>query len=128
MIDRPTFSIRDAVAGEHAQLSILAQRAKAHSGYPPDWMAQWSRQLTISAEYVERHRVEVAVDAASRVIGVCALEDHGDHFQLEHLWIDPAAQRMGIGSLGARVVGRQPAPMPRDPDRSLPIMEFRNAE
>ena len=155
-IERLNFSIRDAAANEYLQLTVLAQRAKAHWGYPPDRMAEWSAQLTISPEYIARHRVEVAVDDAMRVVGMCSLEDHGDHFQLEHVWIDPAAQRIGIGStlvrrallaaserpvpvrlladqyaegfyerLGAQVVGTQPAPMPGDPERSLPVMEFR---
>jgi predicted N-acetyltransferase YhbS len=31
------------------------------------------------------------------IVGCCALEDHGDHWVLEHLWIEPASQGQGIG-------------------------------
>lgn len=31
------------------------------------------------------------------IAGCCALEDHGDFWMLEHLWIEPAAQGRGIG-------------------------------
>lgn len=84
-----------------------------------------------------------------------ALENRGDHCELEHLWVEPHAQRQGIGSalvrcsltaarklgrplrlvaepfakdfyerLGAKVIGTQPAPMPGDEQRALPILQF----
>lgn len=93
------FSIRSATEDEHEVLTALAHRPKARWGYPSKWMAQWKEQLTISAEYIAQHRVEVAVNTAMQIIGMCSLEHHDDHFRLEHVWIDPAAQGRGIGSI-----------------------------
>lgn len=50
-------------------------------------------------EYVEAHTVLVAEPVAPRppVLGVCAIEDRGDHWRLEHLWVDPGAHGLGAG-------------------------------
>jgi ribosomal protein S18 acetylase RimI-like enzyme len=94
-----TFSIRRATAGDSPSLTRLALEAKAHWGYPAAWLDAWRDALTITPEYIESHTVLVAGSVAERprILGVCALEERGDRWQCEHLWVDPGAHRVGIG-------------------------------
>jgi N-acetylglutamate synthase-like GNAT family acetyltransferase len=88
--------IRRATADDADALSDLAHRAKAHWGYPAHWMREWDAQLTIIPGYLELHEVWVS-ERDGVVIGMCALEDRGDRWNLEHVWVDPAAHGHGIG-------------------------------
>ncbi|MEJ7810751.1 MAG: GNAT family N-acetyltransferase [Gemmatimonadaceae bacterium] len=84
-------------------LSAIAREAKASWGYPPVWLAQWAPALTLDASYIARHRVYVAEgegsDGGERVLGLCALADHGAAWSLEHVWVRRAAQGRGVGRL-----------------------------
>ncbi|HEX2092460.1 MAG TPA: GNAT family N-acetyltransferase, partial [Longimicrobiaceae bacterium] len=88
--------IRRAVPDDAARLSEIARAAKARWGYPPEWLDAWREELTLRPEYLAEHRV-LAAEAADGPVGVCALEDHADHWRLEHAWVDPAHQGRGIG-------------------------------
>ena len=88
--------IRRATADETDALTDLAHRAKAHWNYPAAWMRQWDAQLTILPGYLELHDVWV-VESASTVVAMCALEDRGDRWNLEHVWVEPALHGQGIG-------------------------------
>lgn len=88
--------IRRATADDADALSDLAHRAKAHWGYPAHWMREWDAQLTIIPGYLELHDVWVS-ERDGAVIGMCALEDRGDRWNLEHVWVEPAAHGHGIG-------------------------------
>ena len=90
------FTIRGAVPSESAALTALALDAKGSWGYPKEWLEQWRAELTISEHYLCTHTVFVA-ESALGMFGVCALEDHGTHWALEHLWVSPRAQRLGVG-------------------------------
>ena len=90
------FSIRRAVPNDAPELSHLAQRAKAHWNYPAEWLTAWQAQLTIEPRYLIEHRVLVA-ESAGRLIGMCALEDRGDWWSLEHVWVDPRNMGQGVG-------------------------------
>ena len=59
----------------------------------------WRDALTITPDYIETHTVLVAGAASQSesVIGMCALEDHEDHWELAHLWVDPRAHGLGAG-------------------------------
>jgi predicted N-acetyltransferase YhbS len=90
------FSIRPAEPRESEALSDLARRAKAHWGYPAEWIRRWDADLHLSPDYITAHDVFVAT-AGDRIVGVCALERHDSHVSLEHMWIDPDHHRQGIG-------------------------------
>jgi ribosomal protein S18 acetylase RimI-like enzyme len=94
-----SFSIRRAAAGDSPSLTRLALEAKAHWEYPAAWLDSWREALTITPEYIASHTVLVAESAAGqpKPLGVCALGERGDRWQLEHLWVDPGAHRAGIG-------------------------------
>ena len=90
-------SLRRATIEDADALTDLAHRAKAHWGYPASWMREWDAQLTILPGYLEMHEVFVA-DRDGAIVGMCALEDRGARWMLEHVWVDPALHRSGIGT------------------------------
>lgn len=91
---RVTF--RKATTDDADALTDLAHRAKAHWGYPMSWMRAWDAQLTILPGYIEMHHVWVA-DRDGAIVGMCALEDRGPRWMLEHVWVEPSLHRLGIG-------------------------------
>jgi ribosomal protein S18 acetylase RimI-like enzyme len=93
------FALRPANRDDAARLTALAREAKAHWGYPAAWLERWRDALTITPDYIEHHTVLVASTESEprSVIGMCALEDHHDHWELAHLWVDPRAHGLGAG-------------------------------
>jgi GNAT superfamily N-acetyltransferase len=92
----PALIVRGAIPSDVAVLSALAQRSKAHWGYPPEWLEAWRPALTLSADYLARHTVLVAESAGSAV-GFAAVRDAGAHWELEHLWVEPGSHGRGVG-------------------------------
>lgn len=88
--------IRRATADDADALSDLAHRAKAHWGYPAAWMREWDAQLTIIPGYLEMHDVWVTEEDGA-IVGMCALEDRHDRWNLEHVWVDPGWHGRGVG-------------------------------
>lgn len=88
--------LRKAVGDDADALTDLAHRAKAHWGYPASWMREWDPQLTIIPGYIHMHDVWVA-EREGTIVGMCALEDRGARWMLEHVWVEPALHRSGIG-------------------------------
>jgi predicted N-acetyltransferase YhbS len=89
-------TLRTATGDDAEALTDLAHRAKAHWGYPPSWMREWDPQLTILPGYIEMHDVWVA-ERDGAIVGMCALEDRGARWMLEHVWVEPGFHRAGIG-------------------------------
>jgi ribosomal protein S18 acetylase RimI-like enzyme len=113
--------LRRAARSDAGALSALAREAKASWGYPKSWIDAWAAELTVSADYIDQHRVTVACSAGA-ILGMCALEDHEDHWNLEHVWVAPAAQRRGVGRFlvldavgAARRVRSDPVRVAADP-------------
>jgi GNAT superfamily N-acetyltransferase len=148
-----SLAIRRAEPSDAGTLSAIARAAKASWGYPAAALASWEAALRISPEYLARELVVCAL-SEDRIAGFYALERREDRWMLEHLWVEPAFQRRGIGrrlfahalaqvvapgivtieadphaaafyaSMGAREVGSIPAPIDGDPDRRLPVLEI----
>jgi ribosomal protein S18 acetylase RimI-like enzyme len=143
--------IRRAVASDSERATEVARRAKAHWGYPAEWLALWRDDLVISAADIEKHATFVA-SIGGEVVGMCQLQQSDDHALLEHVWVDPRCHGQGVGralvehararargviaivadpnaeafyaKLGARRVGEVAAPMPGASQRVLPLMEM----
>lgn len=96
-------SIRRAIPTDATRLSELAKRAKAHWNYPAEWLAAWQPQLTIEPRYVIDNHVLVA-ESSDQLLGMCALEDHGSWWSLEHVWVDPRSMGHGVGKALVRQV------------------------
>jgi ribosomal protein S18 acetylase RimI-like enzyme len=144
-------SIRRATSSDAARATEVARIAKAHWGYPADWLATWHEGLAITAADIDRHPTWVAeVDGV--IAGVCQIQGDTGRFMLEHVWVDPAHHGRGVGralveeargsvegllhivadanaerfyiKLGAERVGEIEAPMPGAPERKLPLLEL----
>lgn len=89
-------TLRKASGDDADALTDLAHRAKAHWGYPASWMREWDAQLTILPGYIDMHDVWVA-ECDGTIVGMCALEDRGARWMLEHVWVEPGRHRRGIG-------------------------------
>ena len=92
MTIRPT-QPADAVAA-----SALAKDAKSKWGYPPEWLAEWASDLTITEAYLASASGFIAEEGTTAV-GVCAVTFNGATASLDHLWVAPARERQGIGGL-----------------------------
>jgi GNAT superfamily N-acetyltransferase len=97
MLSAAAIALRPATPDDSDALTDLAHRAKAHWGYPRRWMREWDAQLTITPGYLDVHDVWVA-ERDGRIVGMCALEDRGDRWGLEHVWVDPPVHRTGVGT------------------------------
>lgn len=143
--------IRRATSTDSDRATELARRAKAHWGYPAEWLAAWESDLAISAADIDRHRTFVA-SLEGEVVGVCQLQEGERGAMLENVWVDPNCHGRGVGrtlvqhalaeaqgviavisdpnaeqfyvKLGAQRVGEVTAPMPGAPERTLPLLEF----
>jgi GNAT superfamily N-acetyltransferase len=143
--------IRRAVSTDSERATELARLAKAHWGYPAEWLDAWRDNLAITAEDIEKHRTFVA-SLDGEVVGVCQIQEGDVGAILEHVWVDPSAHGKGVGralvehaksqargviavvadpnaerfyiKLGATRVGDVNAPMPGAPTRKLPLLEF----
>lgn len=90
--------LRPARGHEAARLSEIAHAAKAALGYSAELIAGWSGELTIAPELLQRHTVWV-LECEGAVQGFFAIHGAGNGAELSHLWVDPAAQRRGFGSM-----------------------------
>jgi len=90
-------SFRSASPADAHRLTGLALRAKAHWGYPNDWMNEWRQELTINPDYIQANSVVLA-EQNSQLIGFFGLEFHrpGSAW-LQHLWVEPALIGRGFG-------------------------------
>ncbi|MEA2464515.1 MAG: hypothetical protein QOJ98_2262 [Acidobacteriota bacterium] len=143
--------IRRAQSTDSQRATDIARLAKAHWGYPAEWLEAWHDDLAITPDDIEKHRTFVAsIDGV--VVGVCQLQEGDVGALLEHVWVDPCCHGKGVGralvehatseargviavvadpnaerfyiKLGAKRVGDVNAPMPGAPARKLPLLEF----
>ncbi|HYJ97253.1 MAG TPA: GNAT family N-acetyltransferase, partial [Burkholderiaceae bacterium] len=89
-------TLRAARADEHAALTALARRAKAHWGYPADALARWHDELTVTRASIESLPTAVA-ERDGAVVGFFQLRLDGPDATLEHLWVLPEQIGHGIG-------------------------------
>lgn len=89
--------IGPAVEDEIEALSRLAVRSKAHWGYPPEWLEEWARELTITPATLREQRVFVA-RRDGVALGFYGLAVAGELASLEHLWVDPPFLGRGVGA------------------------------
>jgi len=89
-------TLRAARADEHAALTALARRAKAHWGYPADALARWHDALTVTRASIESLPTAVA-ERDGVVVGFFQLRLNEPDAALEHLWVQPEQIGHGIG-------------------------------
>jgi ribosomal protein S18 acetylase RimI-like enzyme len=89
-------ALRPGRPDDAARLSAIAAAAKAHWGYPAEWLAAWREQLTIEPALLATAWVRVAV-SDHEAVGFIAVEEHADACEIVHLWVLPAAMGQGVG-------------------------------
>ncbi len=99
-------NIRKAIEEDASALTEIAHAAKRHWGYPEEWIAQWREQLTVTAEYIVRHHVAVAV-VDGRAQAFYALRNYMTYWELDHFWVHPGHIGRGIGTALFRHVLRR---------------------
>jgi GNAT superfamily N-acetyltransferase len=77
-------------------LSAIAQKAKAHWGYPASRLAQWRKLLTITPEFIAHNETCIAAED-DRPVAFYALRRDGAEMRLEHLWVLPNEMSRGLG-------------------------------
>ena len=88
--------IEKAPPEEAETLTSIAFAAKRHLGYPENWIQRWKEALTITCEYIISHPTYLAV-SEGKVAGFCAVQLNPGIAFLDHLWVEPASMRRGIG-------------------------------
>ncbi len=88
--------LRPARPEEAAALTALALAAKAHWGYPDEWLELWRPGLSFTAESIARDWVLVAVEEGTPC-AVAALEGRPPQMELGHLWVHPEHMGAGLG-------------------------------
>lgn len=99
-------AIRPARPEDAEAATRLAFRAKAGWGYPEAWMEQWRGALTIRPDTL-RDPLALAAVRGDELLGLCVVErpvqvaagEQGSLVAgvLDHLWVAPEAQGMGVG-------------------------------
>ena len=144
--------IHPATLSDLPQLAALALASKAVWGYPPELLAQWRDDLTLTPADLGRWRVRLIRDEQG-IAGFYALVPDAADWRLEHLWIaprdragpapagacrprgaacgraeiaieaDPQAEPFYLAQGAVRVGARAP-PIPGEPGRALPLLRL----
>ncbi len=85
-----------AIPEDAANLLDITVAAKAYWGYPRDWMAAWAQLLKLPAAYITANDV-YKVTTGSVIAGWYALVRRDGLGLLDHLWVQPAFMRQGVG-------------------------------
>lgn len=90
-------SFRPAVEGDLPRLTEIAFAAKAHWGYPSEWLELWRDELEVTAEQLRDRQVRCA-ELDGVVVGFTAVTIADGGADLESLWVDPSAMGRGLGT------------------------------
>lgn len=88
--------IRRVIPDEAGTLSHIAFSAKAHWGYPQQWMETWKPQLTFSSKYFEKNE-SWAAEYDGKPVAFYTLQEKNSNAWIENLWVLPDYMGMGIG-------------------------------
>jgi len=75
----------------------IAKKAKAHWGYPAEWLALWEDDLSFTKDFLSMHFVLV-LKLADQIRGFFIIIEEPDHFNIEHCWVLPEHLGKGHGS------------------------------
>jgi GNAT superfamily N-acetyltransferase len=93
--------IREAHGEECPVLTAIALAAKAHWGYPAEWIALWRDELTYTPAVLARDLVlcaeSIDENGESRIVGVASISRDPASGELIGLWVRPDWMDEGIG-------------------------------
>lgn len=90
-------NLRSARPDESEALTSLAFASKALWGYSREQLDAWADELRISPQSITREPTFVAEEDGS-LLGVLQLGTGATPWEVECLWVHPAAVRRGIGT------------------------------
>jgi len=90
-------ALRDGTAADADLLTALCFRAKAHWGYSQDLLDGWADELTVSPLQFKKFMVRCACDETGCIVGFAMLSLAPPTAELEHLHVDPAVHKTGVG-------------------------------
>ena len=91
-------TFRKALKHDLPELNRISVISKKHWGYPEEWIERWMKELTMDASDLISHETLV-MEYETRVIGFCSTIDHGDHYEVMHLWVLPEFIGKGYGKI-----------------------------
>lgn len=102
-------------------LGSIAQDAKAHWGYPEEWLELWKDDLSFTRDFLNEHFVLV-LKVDGQIRGFCIIMAEAGHFNVEHCWVLPEYLGKGYGSqlltkaLSESIFARQKIQVLSDPN------------
>ncbi len=95
------FQLERATPNHFETLTRIAFAAKAHWGYPAQWLERWRPELAIAPEYIRDNWVIQCVKfdppGPNEVVGFYGFSNEATSLQLQHLWIEPGWIGHGFG-------------------------------
>jgi GNAT superfamily N-acetyltransferase len=88
--------IRLAGSGDAKILSDIAYSAKAHWGYPQQWMEVWKPQFNFPPSYFEEYE-SWTLELDGRLIAFYTLQEKNGNAWIENMWVLPEFIGNGIG-------------------------------
>lgn len=79
-------------------LNRISVTSKRHWGYPEEWIENWKEDLSLTASDLNSQETLV-MDFKRKIIGFCSIKDHGDRYEVIHLWILPEFIGKGYGKI-----------------------------
>lgn len=90
------YTISRALPVDAPQLKAIAVAAKAHWGYPAEWLARWATLFQVTEEYLAHQQAYKAI-ANEAIIGWHAVLVRQPVAVLNDLWVAPAFMGKGVG-------------------------------
>ncbi|MFT6828180.1 MAG: ribosomal-protein-alanine N-acetyltransferase [Roseivirga sp.] len=112
--------IEKAQLEDLATLNRIIWEAKQHWGYPDEWMEMWRDELTLQPSDLALQQIYVI--KSTEIMGLCAIKEEADHYEIAHLWIDPKHMKEGLGrqllktSLALTALNNKPILVEADPN------------
>ena len=103
-------TFRDALPEEADALTRLTLASKRYWGYPEEWMAIWTEELTVRPAYIEKNMVVLAEEGGEFLGYVSVIQHAPEHkvevgervilggYFLDNLFVHPSRIREGIGA------------------------------
>ncbi|MEO1518006.1 MAG: GNAT family N-acetyltransferase [Bacteroidota bacterium] len=92
-----SFRVAPAEPADAPHLSLIAHAAKAHWGYPSEWLDRWKAELDFTEAFIIQHPVFKLLTADEEVIGCCAFMEEGPTLWVDRLWVLPEYIGKGLG-------------------------------
>ncbi|WP_417516904.1 GNAT family N-acetyltransferase [Minwuia sp.] len=91
--------VRPARPDEHAQLTDLALRSKAHWGYSEDFMAACVDELTLTPALITERMILLLEDESGRILGMGGLAWDEGVLEVCDMFVEPAHIGKGAGKV-----------------------------